>query len=602
MSRIKKIIGNNCFVLRLLVTSVPLYVILAILLYIAKGLLQSLSNVWLIESVIDGVLIDKSYESVLLPVIMYCVYAIVIGFLNAAFTEVFEKIWKRRFSDKIHLKLYEIAIKCDIKNYDDSQFYNDYIWAASECDSRAFNVFQTLLVFVHRLTVISSTIAMMSQINGWIMVVVGFCCAVNLIVSLKQSKMQFELAKMLQPLTRKNGYIARIMHLPEYAKELRTSRIYEILLASYENTTDEIEIISKQKNERIWKCDFFKKIVGEDIFIAFISIIILVWQVKRGSITIGGFVASYKGVQVIHTSLLFILGRVASFSEYSLYIEKLKKFWLLKPSIMSAPIAKEPGETSSIEMQNVSFSYELSRKMTLHDISLEFNKPQKIAIVGANGAGKTTLVKLLLRLYDAEQGKVLHNDINIKDLDLNMYRNKFACLFQDFNIYAGTVGENIVMAPSNCLDKNKAEIAMRQSGFYTKFNKLDDKYDTYLSKEFCAEGVLLSGGEKQKLAIARLMYSAADCYILDEPTSALDATSEIEFNKAIMQCSKSKLILIISHRLTVTKLVDKIIVLDGGRICEIGTHSELMKKNGIYANMYNLQASQYSLEDDREFP
>ena len=273
MSNIKRIILNNCFVLRLLIANVPLYVVLAIVLYIAKGLLQSLANVWLMEQVIDGVLLDKRYESVLWPVVSYSIYALTVGFLNAAFTEVFEKISKRKFSDKIRLKLYEKAIKCDMKNYDDPQFYNDYVWAASECDDRAFSVFQTLLVFIHRLTVISSTIAMMAQMNGSIIMVVVSCCAINLFVSFKQSRIQYELTKAIQPLKRKMGYIARVMYLPEYAKELRTSQISRILLAMYEDATNEIEDISKKENSRIWKCDFLKKIVGEDIIITFICII-----------------------------------------------------------------------------------------------------------------------------------------------------------------------------------------------------------------------------------------------------------------------------------------------------------------------------------------
>ena len=547
MSNIKRIVLNNCFVLRLLIANVPLYVVLAIVLYIAKGLLQSLANVWLMEQVIDGVLLDKRYESVLWPVVSYSIYALTVGFLNAAFTEVFEKISKRKFSDKIRLKLYEKAIKCDMKNYDDPQFYNDYVWAASECDDRAFSVFQTLLVFIHRLTVISSTIAMMAQMNGSIIMVVVSCCAINLFVSFKQSRIQYELTKAIQPLKRKMGYIARVMYLPEYAKELRTSQISRILLAMYEDATNEIEDISKKENSRIWKCDFLKKIVGEDIIITFICIIFLAYQVQNGSISIGGFVASYKGIQVIHTSLLFLLSRVASFSEYSLYIEKLKKFWYSEPSIVSSPDSKIPGQTSSIEMRDVTFSYEPGKNTILHNVSFCINKPQKIAIVGGNGAGKSILVKLLLRFYDIDCGEILQNGVNIKELELNEYRDRFACLFQDFNLYACTVGENIAMAPSAGLDREKAETAMKQSGFYAKYAGFADKFDTYLTKEFRDKGELLSGGERQKLAIARLLYSMADCYILDEPTSALDPIAEMEFNKAIMQYAEDKLLIIISH-------------------------------------------------------
>ncbi len=593
MEKLKKIVGNNLFIFNFLVHHIPLYVILTIVLYVAKGLLQSFSNVWLVERVIDGISSDNTYSSIIAPVVFFSIYALLVGFFNGMFLEITEKIYKQKFTDKMRMLLYKKAIECDINQYDSIEFYNNFIWSAKEIDNRSFAVFQSIVMFVQRITVISSTIIFLTSMNKWILIAVVISCIVNFYFTIKQNKVQFELSKQMNFLARKRGYVGRVVHSPEYAKELRTSKIGEVLLSMYYKTTDEMESEIKTKSKPLWRYELLKKGLGEDIFVTLISVLVLSWQVLRETISIGTFVASYNGVQIIYSSLSFILGRAASFSDSSLYIEKFKSFWFYTPCITSDAEALIPHNTESLKFDNVSFFYENTSRQILRDISFEFGKPQKIAIVGSNGAGKTTLIKILLRLYDAKRGFVLHNNVDVKKLDLGSYRKTFSCLFQDFNLYACSLGENIAMNSAENINKQKLSLAISNSGFEEKFESFTNGIGTPITKEFDNSGIILSGGEKQKLAIARVLYQDADCYILDEPTAALDPTAEAEFNHKIMEYSEEKLLIIISHRLTITRFVDTIIVLDNGEICELGSHADLIQKGGRYARLYEMQSSQY---------
>ena len=219
---------------------------------------------------------------------------------------------------------------------------------------------------------------------------------------------------------------------------------------------------------------------------------------------------------------------------------------------------------------------------------------QKIALVGYNGAGKSTLIKLLLRLYDVSSGEILFNGENVKNFTLNSYRNNFATVFQDFQIYAATIAENVLSG--EYIEKNKKTVltALSKSGFDHKLLSLPDDIFTPLTKEFDNDGTNLSGGEAQKIAIARVFAKPCDIIILDEPSSALDPISEYELNRTIMENS-DKTVIIISHRLSTTRNADMIYMLENGEIIEQGNHEQLIRIDGKYAEMFNKQAEKYSL-------
>lgn len=596
--KLKAIVSNNIWLLSFVVKAIPGYVVITVLLYVAKGFLQSLSNVWLIEKVINAAIIDNDFQNIVRPVLLFCGYAIIVGMLNALFIEILEKNYRQRFFDSIRLQLFEKAINCDIACYDNTEFYENYVWTASQVGDRAFGVFQNLASLVQRLFVISSTCALMADINASIMSVVAISCTINFIIINSQKKLQFAYQQKTNTISRALSYVERIIVLPDYAKEIRTSKVIKSIKKMFDESYQELRSETEKTNKKFWRMDLLKKFFGEDFFSLFLGIVVLSWQVLKRKILIGAFVASFNGIQVVYSSLSYILGHVSSFAESSLYAEKIKVFWEYRPLIANYNSGIEVTNAKALNLKNVCFAYEKERNV-INNISLSIKKPQKIAIVGANGSGKTTLIKLILRLYDPSQGTILLDEIPASAINLKLYRNLFSCLFQDNNVYACKISENICM-DSLINDETLLEYVSKISGIEGKIRGLKNGYDSFLTREFNDDGVILSGGEKQKLAIARSIYKNAECYILDEPTSALDPEAEADFNKKIMSATQGKMLIIISHRLTTTRFVDKVIVMNNGMIEEFGSHEELMKKGGIYYDLFCTQANQYLKKDSSQ--
>ncbi len=247
-----------------------------------------------------------------------------------------------------------------------------------------------------------------------------------------------------------------------------------------------------------------------------------------------------------------------------------------------------------LTLKNVSFTYEGQTKPVLKNISLDIPAGQKVAFVGHNGAGKSTLVKLIMRLYDVTEGEILLDGVNIKDYKLSEYRHRFGTIFQDFKIFAADIEENVLLHPAeNEKDSEIAQNAIKASGLWDKVEGLEKGMKTQLTREFDDEGTILSGGEFQKIAVARVFAKQSSIAILDEPSSALDPISEYEMFENMMTACKDKTVMFISHRLSSAVNADIIYLLEQGEIAEQGTHSELMNKGGKYAQMFEMQSKQY---------
>ena len=234
----------------------------------------------------------------------------------------------------------------------------------------------------------------------------------------------------------------------------------------------------------------------------------------------------------------------------------------------------------------------------LQSVDMEIRRGEKIAIVGYNGAGKTTLTKLLMRLYDPTEGSITYNGHDLREYELEDLRGRVAAVFQDYRIFAATVAENVVggeLAEGTEGQRQRERVlnALTKSTFAGKLATLEKGIDTQLTREFEDDGVILSGGEAQKIAIARAFYQDADLIILDEPSSALDPNAEYELNRALYEYAEDKTVIFISHRLSTTRHADRIYMFDSGCLIEVGSHDELMAQNGKYAYMFNLQAENY---------
>jgi ATP-binding cassette subfamily B protein len=295
-------------------------------------------------------------------------------------------------------------------------------------------------------------------------------------------------------------------------------------------------------------------------------------------------------------------------AENGLYIANLRSFLAYRPQIAEDQPGLEITTLDSIEFRNVSFAYAGSEPV-LQGVSFIAKQGNKMALVGHNGAGKTTIIKLLLRLYDATEGEILLNGRNIREYSVQSVRRLFGVVFQDFQVFSLSAVENVAMVEemSDPL-REKSISAMRTSGIYDKLADLPHGTDSTLTREFDSEGVVLSKGQVQKLAIARALVKDAPALILDEPSSALDPVAEHEIFEALARTYEhdaNKIVFLISHRLSAAIMADTIYVLDNGSVVERGSHEELMVMNGLYRTMYTKQAEKYrdleDLEDLEEF-
>ena len=298
----------------------------------------------------------------------------------------------------------------------------------------------------------------------------------------------------------------------------------------------------------------------------------------------------------IYSSSNQVINFLTKFNEHSIYIEKFRRFINYEPKVVDGTEDAEAFE--NLELRDVSFSYGEGEKHknVLRHVNLTLRRGEKIAFVGYNGAGKTTLTKLLMRLYDPTEGEVLYNGRNLREYKIDGYRDHIGAVFQDYKIFAATIAENVLGGPYT-EDKEQAVLsALHSASFEDKLAKLPQGIHTQLTREFDKEGTELSGGESQKIAIARAFARPFDIIIMDEPSSALDPIAEYELNRSMMEDAHDKTVIFISHRLSTTRMADRIYMFSGGEIIETGNHDELMAQNGKYAEMFRIQAEKYKKE------
>lgn len=318
--------------------------------------------------------------------------------------------------------------------------------------------------------------------------------------------------------------------------------------------------------------------------------------VLNGTLAIGQFTLYFQQTLFLTLGIEGILDAYSSINTRSKYIEKYFDFFATEPAIknpkITKPIPVKP-QPAVIEFKDVSFRYPKSSRNVLKNFNLKIESGDKVALVGENGAGKSTLIKLILRFFDVTKGEILVNGVNIKELDIAKWRGQVGALFQEYIKYQFTFEENVYFG--NASQKNNHEAikaAIEKSGSDAYMEGLPRKYEQVVGKMFDG-GIDLSGGQWQKLALARAFFRNAPMLILDEPTSAIDAKAEYEIFQRVQNLQKDKTVIIISHRFSTVRNADRILVLDEGRIIEEGNHKKLMEKKGLYAELFNIQAQGY---------
>ena len=593
------IIKNTAFMLGCGLKSAPLHMLMIYFAYVAENVYYAVViNVMFLETALSIIEGNGTFKEFLIKMCIIVVGKLLIdllGYINVYTVRIrFEIKCESYINSLIFKKAQQVELGC----YENPEFFDKYNRATWVVEQNGFKriIEGSAWVLGSVVSLVSLVIYLLSI--DPVLLVFLVCPVIVIAFRVAKNNLELEKEKDMTPYEREKDYVRRTILLKDFAKEIKTTNIFVVLEKRFRGAIEKnIAVIKKYG----WKIalleiisDYFAEIIpvtGGFVYGCYRLMI-------AKDIPISEFSVLVSAISTCRNKLNHLAHYFAMQQKHCLWVQNLRDFLDYEPKIQSGSI--EPEEFSTLEFKNVSFRYTDGADYVLKNISFKIEKGQTIAVVGHNGAGKTTLSKLLLRFYDVTEGEILYNGINIKEYDLLKYREKFSSVFQDYRVFAMTVAENVLTEEVTEENRPLVVEALKLSGAYEKIGALPYKEDSLLTKEFDSEGILLSGGETQKVTIARLFARDFDIAILDEPSSALDPVAESKMYDSLLEGTRGKTVIYISHRLSSATQSDKILVFNKGELIEQGTHAQLMASEGMYNEMFTLQAAGYKEVTDVE--
>lgn len=576
---------NNQFIIAIVVMGVLSALYMLIGIYIPKIVLALVEN-------------KVTTDTMIKVLVAVGIIILVVKLINTKAQYVGEYAWDKVYKGLVS-KYLRKSFTTDFKNMENPDFLDlierskhamyNYQGISGYC-RRGSNILSNIVLVV----IAGAAIAVINPLIILVLVVISYFIYKILDSTMEWTKVNFRDA--MSSNFRKNYYFSSTARDFKYAKDIRLFKMQDFIEQTWKDINT-VYYAACKKNHRKWvMCE--AKMSFLRLFQNLLLYVVLIYMVLNKGMSISDFVLYIGLVASFSTAMTDMFCNMVWMNMNRMELDDFRTFmdWNEdKPDIEKGQgVSKNIGlKQFEFKFENVSFKYPGHEKYVLKNINLTIEAGSKLAVVGINGAGKTTLTKLLMRLYEPTEGRILLNGVDVKKYDRDTYFKIFAPVFQNIEIFAFPVWQNISMKPENETDKNRTMEALERSGLDEKINKYENKIDTMLLRIFDPNGVDLSGGERQRLAMARALYQNREVLVLDEPTAALDALAEDRMYQEFNQMVKGKTAIFISHRLSSTRFCDKIVMFEDGRIIEEGTHEQLINANGKYRNMFQVQAQYY---------
>ena len=547
--------------------------------------------VYLTKFIFNCIERNISYKKLFIFLIVACSLHVCVHFI-CGWYEAYRKVKTPEVYRYIFHKVMDLSDSLELKDFESPDFYDRYTRALDRCVDSAIDLaIKTGVYFGNVVSTIASLVIVVT-VDPVFLVFMIVPMIVSLYFGNKNGKCNYDRESAITRDKRVADYVKRVYYEKKYAAEVRLFDINSIMFDKQVEAVDNMEKISLKYRKKSAFYSFLMK-SSYSILAGIVAYLYVVFKVKLGNVS---DVSSY--VAMI-TAMSFSTNQLKQAVENRIFLSNESKLFRNLEEFLKKNTQKEKGkikieEIESIELNNVSFIYPGAKKETIKNVTFKWNKGEKLAIVGYNGAGKTTLIKLIMGLYPPTDGKILVNGIDLAEVDEDSYRERFGTVFQDLQVFAMPLIENVLMRrPAGEEDYKKAEKALINAQFDVNHKGLINGLDTVVSREFDESGFVPSGGQAQKIAIARVFAAEPDMVILDEPSSALDPLAEYNMYNNMMKLSEGRGVIFISHRLSSARMADEIYLMKDGEVVESGTHEELIANQSFYHEMFTLQAENY---------
>ena len=548
--------------------------------------IQPFPNIIFPALIINQIVDQESISKIMLNLILLTMSNILI---DAALSYINSKqfYYEAQFNFHVESIVVKKFMQLDLVDIEQPQLLDKYQMALNADVAFFFEDIRSIIIHFLRLV---GTISIILTLNFSIVILVLFTSIISGLIEKRALKYVNDKEQEKSNIERHYNYYSKVATEYAYAKEVRINQLTTIIE----------KLLSKNRNKYLNLLnDFEKHSTKSQTAIEILNILqqgilycLMIYYFVKKVISIGSFTAYLASIETFKAAFSNMVSSLNIAYFKGQRITMLRDF--LKQNNTMQPQGMSVSETNDflLEFRNVSFCYPNSTRYVLRNVSLKIQSGQKFSLVGVNGAGKSTFIKLLLRLYDPTEGQILLDDVDITKLDLCEYRKKFSIIFQDFKIFSFTIKENIAFDKST-YDDNKIQKTIEEVGLDKRIAQLKYGLQTYVFKNYENDGIEFSGGELQKIALARALVRSSNFLVFDEPTSAMDAIAESNFYKFIDDKLTGKTSIIVSHRISSPSCSDKIIVFDNGQIIESGTREELLKINGKFKELYDMQAQYY---------